>query len=144
MADSSKVGNISSIDRILQFKRIHSMEATNIFLSKNYRERREMYANLQRESIIDSGYVLTEEQIRIITECIPEEPSSALNDENVLKLIEVFAIMYEQAECMRVDYIEELKIVFKRIIIDYYLRKKDYFEIIEIVRNGIANDGRIK
>ena len=135
MADSSKVGNISSIDRILQFKRIHDMEATQIYISHNYENRKESYARLQRESICDSGFELTSEQMKVVTELLPEDNSKQLSNKEMLQLIEVFDEICSQAKKMQVDYLDELKVVFKQIIIEKFMRRKDYFDLAKYVRD---------
>ena len=135
MADSSKVGNISSIDRILQFKRIHKMEATNQYINSDYENRKTKYAELQKNSLLDSGFVLTEKQIKTITDYLPEDSSRPLSDDEIKELLDVFDSLRSQAIDMNIDYLNELQIVLKNIIIDKYLKKKRYDFLAELIRN---------
>ena len=126
IADSSKVGNISSIDRILQYKRIHEEEATGYYIEKYEAARKEKYAQLQRESIYDSGFRLTDEELRVINELLPEGAIKPLDYDQVKQLIYVFDRMVQQAQDMKVDYFDELNIVCRNIIIERYLHPMTY------------------
>ena len=133
IADSSKVGNISSIDRILQFKRIHEREATDYYIEKYGDTRKEKYAQLQRESIYDSGFRLTDEELRVINELLPEGAIKPLDYEQVKILIRVLDKMVQQARDMKVDYFDELNVVCRNIIIERFLHPMTYEQLTHLL-----------
>lgn len=139
MADCSKVGNISSIDRILQKKRIHANEATNIYLSNNSLARAKSYEKVQRESIIDSGFRIDENKMRILNAYLPENPQRCLTREETIEMICVFNEMIYQAQEMQIDYLTELKIVCKKIIIERAFQCTEYDDLINYFQFDNSN-----
>lgn len=125
--DSSKVGNISSIDRLLHFKRLHDEEETvraRKFLGK---ERAALYAQFQRESIKQSGFYLTEEHLQAINDNISEMRKASYTKEDIHNLYEAFSELISQARAMQIDYLTELEFACKKILGDRVLTKADIF-----------------
>ncbi len=132
MADSSKVGNISSIDRVLQYKRIHENEATEHYIKEYGQLRREKFAQLQRESLIDSGFVLNGEELKIINESLPERPTEALNFNQTKALINVLNKIMQQAQEMNIDCLDEMGKVCRNLIIERSLHPLNYEELVRL------------
>lgn len=125
--DSSKVGMITSIDRLLHFKRCHDEEETTRQLKIHGKERAELYAQFQRESIEKSGFHLSEEDFRVINECVGPNRKPYYTKDDMKRLYDVFAEMIKQAKLMEIDYLPELEYVCKKILGDKILSKVNIF-----------------
>lgn len=129
MIDCSKFGNISSIDQLLQYKRIHNEESSLYYLKQYESERKEKYASFQRESIIKSGFTLTNDQIKIINDCITEKARRDMTDEEVKKLWEAFKTLITQAYEYQFDFAKEMEYACKKIMFERVLMFLPYTRI---------------
>lgn len=125
--DSSKVGVITSIDRLLDFKRIHGEEATIQSMKSHEVERARLFAQFQRDSIRMSGFRLEEEQLQIINETLGESFKRSYTREEAAALYDVFKEILRQAREMKIDYLKELEQVCKKFLFKIVLVRVDVF-----------------
>ena len=114
--ECSKVGNISSIDRVLHYKRVHPNEETAKQREKNADKRREIFANFQRYSITKSGFDLSDDDFCVIASCISDTMRKSYSMDDVKKLFEVFKKIITQGRNMKIDYLPELELSCKKIL----------------------------
>ena len=126
--DSSKVGNMTSIDRLLHLKRRHDERETVRQSKAHGQERAILYAQFQRESIEKSGFQLCEEHLKAINEIVPERAKTHYKKEDVKRLYDAFAEIIKQARDMQIDYLPELEHACKKILGDRILTRTDIFE----------------
>ena len=107
--DSSKVGNISTIENILLYYRVHEGNETKRRKQEYGEQRKQKYAQFQRESLKLSGYSLDEEKMGIINKVLAEGDGGSQDKEELCKLYEVFCEILRQARMMHVDYYIELE-----------------------------------
>ncbi len=138
MADCSKVGNISSVDRLCQYKRIHKNEASFIYDEKNLQEKREAYARIIQESIDDSGFKISERNMSIILNTITYPMRQGYTSNEIKIFINILSEMIRQCYKMEADYSNEFEFACKRIIADYVLPKTDFTEIVKLVNGSIG------
>lgn len=113
--ESSKVGKISSIDEYLIKYRIHDDNETKKQQTINKIERERIYSKMRIDSLRMSGFILNEEQIDILNYSFPETNPSKLSKKDLLLLYSTFKEIYLMALEMKIDYIEELNIVLKKL-----------------------------
>lgn len=125
--DSSKVGTISSIDRLVLLKRIHEGEETSRSMKLYAAERARLFAQFQRESIRMSGFKLEEEALQIINDCMPEIMKKSFTKDEAISLYNVLKEILRQAQEMKIDYLKELEQVCKKILLKTVLVRVDIF-----------------
>ncbi|MCI8550029.1 MAG: glycosyltransferase [Lachnospiraceae bacterium] len=125
--DSSKVGTISSIDRLVHLKRIHEEEATVLSKKFHGKERADLFAQFQRESIYKSGFCIGEEHLQAINDVVTEIPKDRYSIEDVKRLYLAFREIVLQARQMEIDYLSELEYACKRILGERVLPRADLF-----------------
>lgn len=126
--DSSKVGKMTSIDRLVHLKRTHDEEVTVLSQKLHAKERKSLFAQFQRESIAKSGFRLSEEQLKTINDTITEIPKKSYSVEDVKRLYLVFKEMVKQAREMNIDYLPELEYSCKKILGDRILSRANIFD----------------
>ena len=126
--DSSKVGRLTSIDRLIHLKRIHKEEETVRRMKTCAAQRAGLYAEFQRESIKKSGFVLSEENLRAINEMMTETSKKSYSREDAARLFKALKEMIRQAREMNVDYITELEYACKKILGERILPRTDIFD----------------
>lgn len=126
--DSSKIGTITAIDRLILLKRIHEEEATNKSMKYYADERAKLYAQFQRESIKMSGFQLKEEELQIINESLTEILKKSYTKEEVISIYNILNKMIRQAKEMKIDYLKELEQVCKKILLKTILVRVDIFD----------------
>lgn len=114
--DSSKVGNISTIDNVLLYYREHGGNETKRRMQEYKEQRRKKYAEFQRESLRVSGYKLDESRLVIINKILAEYDGGCNNREELQQLYEVFCEILRQARGLQVDYYKELECYFKTVL----------------------------
>ena len=107
--DSSKVGNISSIGDLLLYYRIHGDNETKRRRQDYKEERKQKYAEFQRESLKASGFELDEGKLSIINKAFAEYDGGCENREDLQLLYEAFCEIMGQARNMAIDYYGELE-----------------------------------
>lgn len=112
--ESSKVGNISSIDEILLKHRVHKSSETNKNKSFLQYEREAIYAKIQRESLERSGFCLEEKEFEVITLILKEKQIDGNCLDDWYKLYTVFKVILEQAKKMQLEFYNELLFICKQ------------------------------
>lgn len=112
--DSSKCGNISTIDYPLLKYRVHNESETNRSKREQANERAQLYAKFQRDSLLASGYKLKNEDLNIINKVLKETDGNCDNIEEIRLLRKALCEILRQAKKMNVDYYKELEIVCKK------------------------------
>lgn len=113
--ECSKVGKITTIGNLLLYHRLHGENETAKNKKDYAKERVDAYAQFQRESLKMSGFVLTEEQLSLINKTLSEGIASPCDSVDELKkLFFVFQEIIRQAKAMKIDYLDELKLLCKR------------------------------
>ncbi len=126
--DSSKVGTLTSIDRLVHLKRIHEGEETIRQLTSCGKERSELFARFQRESLKKSGFCLGEDELRTICELLPEYTLKKYSRKDVERLYKALREVVRQAREMKIDYLEELQYACKKILGERILPRTDIFD----------------
>ncbi|MCI8464436.1 MAG: hypothetical protein HFI63_01060 [Lachnospiraceae bacterium] len=126
--DSSKVGTISSIDRLVHLKRIHEEEVTVQSQKFHGEERARLHAQFQRESIEKSGFRLQEVHLQAINDVMTEMSKERYSMEEAKGLYEAFREIVIQAREMKVDYLKELEYACKKILGERVLPRMDLFD----------------
>lgn len=114
--DSSKVGNISTIENVLLYYREHENNETKRRMQEYKEQRANKYAEFQRESLKLSGFKLDERRLSIINKLLAECDGGCNNREELQQLYEVFGEILRQARELQIDYYEELKCYCKTVL----------------------------
>ena len=125
--DCSKAGTLSSIDYLVHLKRIHEEQETARRLRTYTKERAELFAKFQKESIEASGFQLDNEEVRVINEMLPEKAKVDCSKEDISCLYKVFKKRIRQAYEMEIDYLPELKYACKKLLGNRILIKSNIF-----------------
>ena len=125
--DASKKGNIKGIDEILIKKRIYEGQETQIQRKTNWKKRAEKYAELQCESIHNSGFKLSKKQLGTICRMVPERFCDTYSLHELNDLYNVFKEILNQADEMAIDYKKELRYALTKILFDRVALKMDVF-----------------
>lgn len=133
MMDASKVGKLTSIDRLLMFKRIHDNEFTTIMRNDSMDKRRECTARIQRESLEASGFVLNEEQLYMLGKYITERAPMP-TDEEVIVIWGAMSEIIRQSYDRDLDYAKEMEYACKKLLCDRFLVRRDYGFIDKILK----------
>lgn len=115
--DSSKVGNITTIDEYLLRHRLHDNNETAKQLENP--KRKELYAKFQRDSIASSGFILADEEFRCINKVITEVNPHCSSKEEFIFLYDIFSKMIRQGKEKKIDYLDELKFQTKTLLGKY-------------------------
>lgn len=124
--ESSKVGNISSINRFLLRHRLHQMNETDRNFSDFRLEREKTYAQFQRYSLKESGFSLNEEELSLLNKVLNEQDRRCDSVQELKSLYNIFCDLVSQGKKMKIDYLEELEHVCKTKIAEV-LTKLDIF-----------------
>lgn len=122
--DSSKCGNISTIDHLLLKCRIHEENETKRRKEKQGRERANLYAKFQRDSLKVSGFNLNEEYLSIINKILGETIQSCDSKEELLLLRDALCEILRQGKEMNIDFYKELEIVCKKELVGAMMKFK--------------------
>lgn len=118
--ESSKIGNISSVDDLLLKYRIHNNNETNWQMTNNNKKRELLYSKMRKDSLISSGFNLTECQYMVVDSVMKEKKPCFRNIKEANELYSIFVDILDQAREMKVDYIDEicyeLKSIYTRIL----------------------------
>lgn len=125
--ESSKVGNISSINRFLLKHRLHNGNETD----RNFRifgkERQQTYARFQCHSLEKSGFCLTEDALALINKALSEKGGGCDSIQELQELYEIFCELLRQGERMKIDYLEELEHVCKTKMAEQLMKIENLF-----------------
>lgn len=124
--DSSKVGNISSINKILLYSRVHEENETVRTKKEKRTQRAEKYFEFQKDSLKASGYHLDDDAMDLIRRLFSEEGDVCSDYEEFRTLVNVFVELLKQAKKMDVDYYNELNHLCKVIAAEQATRMKAF------------------
>lgn len=124
--DSSKVGNISSINKILLYSRVHESSETVRAKREKRIERAEKYFEFQKSSLQLSGYHMDDNSMFLIQKLFSEEGEVCSNYEEFKELVNVFSVLLKQARNMNADYYNELEHLCKVIIAEQATKMKNF------------------
>ena len=120
--ESSKKGNISSIDEYVLKYRRHEDNQTLKVREKLGKERALLYSKFQRQSLEDSGFYLTEEQFQLVVKAFDEFSGKCDSLDELRELYDIFKVLLYQALQNKISYYEELKIFFRKKIAELLLK----------------------
>lgn len=124
--ESSKVGNISSVNNIVLFYRIHGQNETQRQMFEKKAEREEKYFEFQCDSLQTSGYHLDGKAKCLIRKVLRESGGVCVDYEEFKEFVTVFIELLEQARKMDVDYYQELEHFIKSLIAMQTIRMKNF------------------
>lgn len=124
--DSSKVGNISSIENFCLKHRIHEHNETTRNFKIYENQRRIKYAELQKYSLERSGYFLNEMDIRLINKVFAERYGKCESKKELVILYKLFQKILQQGIEMHIDYLNELKHFFKVSFSEQIVKLNDF------------------
>ncbi len=127
--ESSKVGNISTIENFLLKHRVHAGNETERNLCENRAERAKVYAEFQRYSLWRSGFRIDELSLRLINKILAERDGKCDSKYEWIQLYQIFKQILEQGKKMNIDYLEELKHVCKTKLSEKLVRVEDFFDV---------------
>lgn len=125
--ESSKIGNISSIDRFLLRHRLHDDNETERNFKNHGIERARKYAEFQRYSLAQSGFRLEETDLQLINKVMTEKDGKCESEQELILLHKVFSKLIDQAVEMNIDYLYELRHLCK-VKLAEQLIKSDLFD----------------
>jgi len=120
--ESSKKGNISSVDEYVLKYRRHEDNQTLKVREKLGKERALLYAKFQRQSLEDSGFYLTDQQFQLVTKAFDEFNRRCDSLDELKELYDIFKVLLNQALQNKISYYEELKFFFRRKISELLLK----------------------
>lgn len=120
--ESSKKGNISSVDEYVLKYRRHKNNQTLKVREKLGRERALLYAEFQKRSLEDSGFYLTEKQFQLVAKAFDEFNWRCDSLDELRELYDIFKILLKQALQNKISYYEELKIFFRKKLSELLLK----------------------
>lgn len=106
--ESSKVGNISTIPQFVLRHRLHSGSETNRNFQLFQKERKDVYAKIQRDSLRKSGFCLTEDVLAFINKVLAENNGKCDSIHELRQLYWIFYELLQQGKEMGIDYLDEL------------------------------------
>jgi hypothetical protein len=118
--DASKCGNISSVDRLLLYYRVHEENETKRRTTEYAQERRNKYAEFQRESLAASGYKIPENCLKAINDSLSEDNRKCNGQEELKALYQAFKEILRQAREMNIDYYAELEHYCKTLLTEKF------------------------
>lgn len=124
--ESSKIGNISSVDKILLYYRIHGGNETYREKKMKKAERASKYFEFQCDSLEASGYQLDKTSKTLIQKLLREGGGVCDNYEEFGRFVNVFVEILCQARKMEVDYYQELEHLCKSLIALQTIRMKNF------------------
>lgn len=113
--DCSKVCNMSNIEDIVLKYRMHPQNESTRVMEYHVEERKELYAKLQRYSLKESGFQLSEEQIQLINKVMTEKNGRCESWEEAIQFQTVLKDIVNQARERQVDYSDELLVLCKKL-----------------------------
>lgn len=120
--ESSKVGKISTIKNFLLKHRVYSENETKRNFQIFGKERAKKYAEFQRYSLEKSGFILKESELRFINKVLAERGGGCETVEDIYLLYDIFSKLINQAIILDLDYIKELKHLFKAKISEQIIK----------------------
>lgn len=124
--ESSKVGNISSVDKVLLLYRMHGLNETQKEIQESREERAEKYFEFQCDSLKSSGFQLDEKGKLLIRKFLKEDGGVCGSYEEFKEFVGVLAEILKQAKSMKVDYYKELEFYCRSLVAMQIIRMKSF------------------
>ena len=137
--DASKKGTIKGIDEILIKRRIYKGQETQVQRRENGEQRARRFAELQRQSIKESGFDLDEKNLNAICNIVTEQYRDSYTFEELNDLYNAFKQIMLQAKEMDIDYLQELRYALTKILSDRLMPRMDIFSE-DFVLGGNKNE----
>jgi len=126
--ESSKLGNISTIENFLLKYRVHRENETQRNFKFYEKEREKLYAEFQRYSIQQSGFRLKENELALLNKVLKERNGKCDSKQEYMHLHGIFKKMIDQGKSMNIDYIDELQHVCKVKMSEQLIKLENIFE----------------
>lgn len=120
--ESSKKGNISSVDEYVLKYRRHKENQTLKVREKLGKERALLYAKFQKQSLEDSGFYLTDQQFRLVIKAFDEFNARCDSLDELREVYDIFKVLLSQALQNKISYYKELKIFFRKKLSELLLK----------------------
>jgi glycosyltransferase involved in cell wall biosynthesis len=118
--EASKYGNISAVNDLLLYYRVHEGNETKRRMTEYEQERKAKYAEFQRESLAASGFKISEAYLAIINQSLNESDNKCEGQEELKALYKVFNEIMRQAHEMNIDYYVELEQYCKALLTEKF------------------------
>lgn len=126
--ESSKVGQITSLNKLLNCWRSHEHNTTKYALTVYKEKRKEAYAQCQKDSLKMTGFVLEEWELEFLTRVIEEQREHCCKTkEEISILYAIFNKMVLQAQDMRIDFYDEWCIYLNKLFAEQIRRVKIFW-----------------
>lgn len=112
--DCSVKGRLANISTTLLYWRKTADSETNRILKERVMERKEKFAQIQQMLIIEYGFLLTEKELNIFTDCFEEDKRGRLGRKELNEVYKLVNKMLEIARNQNIDYYNEFQLVLKR------------------------------
>lgn len=124
--ESSKVGSISSVDKVLLYSRVHGANETSRAKRENAAQRAKKYFEFQEYSLKSSGYALEDSKMRLIGKIFSEEGAVCADYVEFKELVNALEELLRQAKDMNADYFSELEHVCRTSAAEQTARMKNF------------------
>jgi hypothetical protein len=106
--ESSKIGNISTINKFLLKHRLHNNNATTQNFKNFSEERKTKYSEFQKYSLEKSGFKLNKTEINLINKVLAEKGGKCDSVIELKELYNIFKKMLKQGKENKIDFYDEL------------------------------------
>ncbi len=120
--EASKIGNISTIPDFILKWRMHGDNETFRQMNGNSEKRKQLYAQIQKDSFQMSGFQLDQSDYETIIRIYSETHDGCKNIDDLDELYCVTKKILKQADEMKADYYDELEHYLKRRLCDQMIR----------------------
>ena len=114
-ADCSLKGRITNIDEVILYWRRSKNNESSRVLDSLKSDRAKIFTNIQKYTLINNGFVFSDEDMDFLCDMFPEDQKSVCAGEIELKkLLELLKQMIYQAENIHMDNLQEIKTVCRK------------------------------
>ncbi len=114
--ESSRLGNISSIEDFILKHRIHKQSESYIRLNRDAISRKKMYEKIRHDSLEGSGFRLDKRDYEIIDYAFQEEQFNCGSMKEWKTIRNIFRKILAQGEKLQIDYLPELRHVCRYML----------------------------
>jgi Glycosyltransferases involved in cell wall biogenesis len=126
--DCAKITTITSIEDVLFQHRFHEQNETLRAMKDNRMERNACYSNIQTLSLMNSGFHLSEEEIKVFTYYFVEGPILCKDAEDFIKIFNILKKIVQQARESDMDNCKEIDIICKQKMYQALRNCENFFE----------------
>lgn len=124
--ECSKAGRMTNLPDVVLQHRYHEATETSRVKREEYDKRKRYYGELQRLSFRLSGFLLSEEEYRILTNSFPEGTITGLSLEEIQELLQVSGKIVHQAQKDKMDFQAELAVYLRKQLCEALRKCKDF------------------